>query len=96
MVTELYNIVPKKSIFTVPYSSKRSEVVKISTINSMKNTSYYELFDHKAIRQINVKTVVKLTLSIVVFTSFTVDCFKLQLHLIVKIYQLIEFNFSAS
>ena len=88
MVTELYNIVPKKSIFTVTYSSKRPEVVKISIINSMKNTSYYELFDHKAIRQINVKTVVKLTLSIVVFT--------LQLHLILKIYQLIKFKFSAS
>ena len=96
MVTELYHIVPKKSIFTAPYSSKRSEVVKISIINSMKNTSYYELFDHKAITQINVKTVVKLTLSIVVFTSFTVDCFKLQLHLILKIYQLTEFKFSAS
>ena len=96
MVTELYNIVPKKSIFTVPYSSKRPEVVKISIINFMKNTSNYELFDHKAIRQINVKTVVKLTLSIVVFTSFTVDCFKLQLHLVLKIYQLIKFKFSAS
>ena len=96
MVTELYNIVPKKSIFTVPYSSNRSEAVKIFIINSMKNTSYYELFDHKAIRQINVKTVVKLTLSIVVFASFTVDCFKLQLHLILKIYQLIKFKFSAS
>ena len=96
MLTELYNIVPKKSIFTVLYSSKRSEVVKISIINSIKNTSYYELFDHKAIRQINVKTVVKLTLSIVVFTSFTVDCFKLQLYLILKIYQLIKFKFSPS
>ena len=62
----------------------------------MKNTSYYELLDHKAIRQINVKTVVKLTLSIVVLTNFTVDCFKLQLHLILKIYQLIKFKFSAS
>ena len=96
MVTELYNIVPKKSIFTAPYSSKRPEVVKISVINSMKNTSYSELFDHKAIRQINVETVVKLTLSIVIFKSFTVDCFKLQLHLILKIFQLIKFRFSAS
>ena len=96
MVIELYNIVPKKSIFTVPYTSKLPEVVKISIINSMKNTSYYELFDRKVIRQINVKTVVILTLSIVIFTSFTVDCFKLQLHLILKIYQLIKFKFSAS
>ena len=32
-MTELYNIVPKKSIFTEPYSSKRPEVVKISIIN---------------------------------------------------------------
>ena len=62
----------------------------------MKNTSYYKLFDHKAIRQINVKTVVQLTLSIVVLTSFTVDCFKLKLHLILKIYQLIKSKFSAS
>ena len=96
MVTESYNIVPKKSIFTVPYSSKRPEVVKISIINSMKNSSYYELLDHKAIRQINVKTVVKFALSVVVFTSFTVNCFKLQLHLILKIYQLIKFKLSAS
>ena len=96
MVTELYNIVPKKSIVTVPYSSKHPEVAKISIINSMKNTSYYELFDHKPIKQINVKTVVKLTLSIVVFTSFAVDCFELQLHMIPKIYQLIKFKFSAS